>query len=231
MSSSLSASLPNSLPKAILFDHDGTLIDSESTHFALWNQALKPYGVAVDEAFYNEVMAGIPVPQNAEDVIAHFNLDVPPTQLAAEKQAITADFLAKQAFPLMPGAKEVLHACYDAGVTLAIVTGGTGLSVKKTVSTYGFEGMFSTVVAVEDVAHSKPAPDCYLKALSQLGLSANETMAVEDTEHGLKAAVAAGLACVALPTPLSIHHDFSTASRQYSCLLEWWQTEMQPLIK
>jgi len=60
--------------------------------------------------------------------------------------------------------------------------------------------------------HSKPAPDCYLLALQHMGLQAHDAVAFEDTEHGVTAAVAAGLACVAIPTPMSAGQDFSAAT-------------------
>ena len=75
-----------------------------------------------------------------------------------------------------------------------------------------FEALFSVVVSGDDVRHSKPAPDCYLLALARLGLRADECLAVEDTEHGLRAASLAGVGCLAVPTEMSRHHDFSLAA-------------------
>ncbi len=98
--------------------------------------------------------------------------------------------------------------------------------MERTLSLYGFEDYFSTVVAVEDVANSKPAPDCYLKALEEIGVAAGDAMAVEDTQHGLEAATSAGLRCVVIPTELSVNHDFSTASRVYSSLPQWLSEEL-----
>jgi beta-phosphoglucomutase-like phosphatase (HAD superfamily) len=62
------------------------------------------------------------------------------------------------------------------------------------------------------VVHSKPAPDCYLFALQRMGLAAQDVVAFEDTEHGVAAAIAAGMACVAIPTEMSVNHDFSAAT-------------------
>ena len=70
----------------LLFDHDGTLIDSESVHFDLWKDILLGYDVELSEDFYCEVMAGIPVKQNAVDLVEHFNIDVAPHVLAEQKK-------------------------------------------------------------------------------------------------------------------------------------------------
>ncbi|AXR05345.1 HAD family hydrolase [Salinimonas sediminis] len=207
--------------KAILFDHDGTLIDSEAVHFALWQQVLNAYDITLEREFHDEKMAGIPVNQNAKDVIAHFSLDADPAELADQKHALTAQYLAEQAFPLMDDAKAAIERCYEAGFTLAIVTGGSRLSLEKTLTTHGFSDMFSATVAVEDVAHSKPAPDCYQKVLAMLELDGSETVAVEDTMYGMQAALGAGIACIAIPTENSSDHDFTGAVGRFDSLTQW----------
>lgn len=80
----------------------------------------------------------------------------------------------------------------------------------------------TTVVTGNDVPHSKPAPDVYLLALQRLGLTAAQCLAVEDTQHGVAAATAAGLRCVAVPTALSAHHRFDQA---HAVLAGWADVE------
>ncbi|WP_218311644.1 HAD family hydrolase [Alteromonas antoniana] len=210
----------------ILFDHDGTLIDSEATHYRLWQEVLAPYDITLSENFYSAEMAGIPVNQNAKDVVRHFGMKVEPQVLADAKHEKTRLFLQSQAFPLMPFAKETVKACAEAGYTLGIVTGGSGLSVKRTLETYELAQYIKTVVAAEDVEHSKPAPDCYLKAAAHLNMTSEQCIAVEDTQHGLEAAINAGMRCVVIPTSHSEKHDFRTASSQYSSLQEWVEAEI-----
>lgn len=210
----------------ILFDHDGTLIDSEATHYRLWQEVLAPYDIELSEDFYASEMAGIPVNQNARDVVRHFALELKPQILADAKHEKTRAFLQSQAFPLMPFAEETLKACAEAGYTLGIVTGGSGLSVKRTLETYGFDKWIQTVVAAEDVEHSKPAPDCYLKAARQLKASSQQCVAVEDTQHGLEAAINAAMRCVVIPTSHSEKHDFSLATSRYNSLREWTEAEI-----
>lgn len=212
--------------KAVLFDHDGTLIDSETIHFRLWSHVLAEEGVELSYDFYCQIMAGIPAPQNARDVVKQFSLKTKPEKLTEHKYRLTRQFLRDQAFPLMPYAKETITRCYEAGFKLGIVTGGTRISVERTLDTYGMRDMISSTVTVEDVEHSKPAPDCYRKALHELSVEAGESMAVEDTEHGLHSAVAAGLRCVVIPTALSQHHEFSTATSCYSSLEAWLDKEL-----
>lgn len=220
---------PGTTLQAVLFDHDGTLIDSEAVHFGLWQETLKPFGVSLTEQYYNEVMAGVPTPQNGIDVVRDFKLNTDAQQLANTKTQLTENYLHKQPFPLMPFAKETLALCHQRGLRIAIVTGGSKYSVQRTLSCYGFSQWVECVVAVEDVERSKPAPDCYLKALNIMQLSAQQAIAIEDTEHGLAAAVAAGLDCVAIPTAQSAGHDFTTAVAQYEDLSEWTGTQFNRL--
>lgn len=209
----------------LLFDHDGTLIDSETVHYDLWKDILHEYRVELSEDFYCEVMAGIPVKQNAVDLVEHFQLDVAPAVLADKKHKSISDYLDRQAFPLMPFAKETLSTCFKNGYTIGIVTGGSKKSVEKTLSQYELGGYVSCVVAVEDVENSKPAPDCYELAMAKLNKSPSECVAIEDTQTGMNAAVSAGLACVVVPTVLSKHHDFTRATVQYTSLNEWVSRE------
>ncbi|MBU2977563.1 HAD family phosphatase [Alteromonas sp. C1M14] len=208
--------------RTILFDHDGTLIDSEQAHFAIWQDLLASYGVTLTDDFYTQVMAGIPVAQNAVDAVKAFSMTVTPAVLAEQKHEKTRQYLYKQAFPLMPYALTMIKKTYDAGYQLAIVTAGSRLSVERTLSTYGVRHMFSTTVAVEDVANSKPAPDCYELAMARLNRTAEECVAVEDTEHGMRAALRAGIPAVVIPTAHSQAHDFSDATAQYNSLQHWW---------
>lgn len=208
----------------ILFDHDGTLIDSETTHYALWKQVLKDYGVDLGFAFYQENMAGVPTTQNAIDVVKAFSLSVEASVLEGKKHQSLTAYLAKQAFPAMADTVDVVRRAYAAGYVLGIVTGGSRESVNTTLSTYGIGECFSTIVAVEDVIHSKPAPDCYLLAMQQLGVNASQCVAVEDTEHGMRAALGAGISCAVIPTVLTESLAFEGACGRFNSLSDWYDS-------
>jgi len=210
----------------LLFDHDGTLINSERVHFTLWREIVASYGAELTDEFYCKVMAGIPVNQNAKDVVEHFSLDVEPEQLAKKKHDKVEAYLSQQAFPLMPHAAETIKACADAGFTIGIVTGGSTLSVEKTLTNYGLAQYISCVVAVEDVTYSKPAPDCYQLAMEKLGVSPGECIAIEDTYTGMQSALSAELACVVIPTTQSATHDFTQATSRYESLPLWLEQEI-----
>lgn len=198
--------------QAVLFDHDGTLVDSEAVHLDVWNEVLAEFGVAIDTDSYQRHYAGVPTDVNARDLVRLHRLPIDPVALAARKVAVTEQGLQRAPFPLMPQALDVLQRLADAGLRMAVVTGANGFGVLSTLRGHALEHRFEAWVSRDDVRHSKPAPDCYLLALQRLGLSADQCIAVEDTGPGLTAAVGAGLRCLAIPTELSATHDFSKAS-------------------
>lgn len=198
--------------KAILFDHDGTLVDSEVVHWGIWQQVLAPFGVSMDEATYRQHHSGVPTPENARKLVAEHRIDMSAAALADLKEIATAEHLARTAFPLIPGAREAVRQFHAAGLVLAVVTGGGRSAALSSLRAYGMEDCFSTIISCESVERGKPAPDCYLLAMKQLGLQAEECIAIEDTQHGLEAAHGAGVACYCIPNAMSANHDFSLAS-------------------
>lgn len=197
--------------RAILFDHDGTLVNSEPIHYRMWTQVLQRYGFTLTEQQYKDHYAGVPTPANAIDLVQRFGIDESPEQLAEAKNAATRAYLERQSFPLMPGVEAAISFFHSAGLKLAVVTGASVNGVQTTLQVNEFKDYFSAVVSGDDVQASKPAPDCYLLALERLGVSAAECLAIEDTLHGLEAAFRAGIDCVALPTEMSRHQDFNLA--------------------
>jgi len=204
--------------KAVLIDHDGTLVDSEVCHFQMWVEVLRTYGVSLREKAYKNYYAGIPTPANAADMIQRYRLETSADQLIRQKTIKTQSFLADVAFPLMPGALDAIKQLHEHGLKLAIVTGASRDGVEKTISCYGFGKYVSSFVSGDDVSHSKPAPDCYLLAMRKLGVVADECVAIEDTEHGVNAATAAGINCMAVPTPMSENHNFCNAVQVFTNL-------------
>ncbi len=197
--------------RAILFDHDGTLVNSEPVHYRMWAQVLQRYGLALTEQQYKAHYAGVPTPANAIDLVRRFGIDESPERLAEAKNAATREYLDRQAFPLMSGVEEAISCFHNAGLKLAVVTGASANGVQTTLRVNEFTDYFSAVVSGDDVRASKPAPDCYFLALERLGVTAAECLAIEDTQHGLEAAFRAGINCVALPTEMSRHQDFRSA--------------------
>lgn len=198
--------------KAILFDHDGTLVNSEFTHFYIWQQVLRSYGVNFTEEQYKADHSGIPTPKNAEIFIDRFNLSDSAVSLIAQKEAGTREYLLRNQYPLMPLVIDVIKLIENYHLKMAVVTGAGGESARCTLKSYDLEKYFVCVVSGDDVLHSKPAGDVYLHAVEKLKLLPSQCIALEDTATGVKSAHAAGIICCAIPNVFSNHHDFTLAN-------------------
>jgi beta-phosphoglucomutase-like phosphatase (HAD superfamily) len=198
--------------KAILFDHDGTLVDSEIIHYQLWEEILKSYGICMTLDDYVKYNAGIPTPQNAQRMVGKYDLPgITDDHLIEDKNIATTAWLSNHYFPLMPNAGEVLDYFFENNMKLAVVTGASSEGVHSTVTAHDLSGHFSTIVSGDDVENSKPAADCYLLAVHKLGLNPGQCIAIEDTENGVLAATSANIPCVAVASEISGSHDFSGA--------------------
>lgn len=197
--------------KAILFDHDGTMVDSEAIHFEIWKEILKKYNVTLPKANYKTYHSGNPTSRNAEILVDQFDLSISPVILADEKNQSTYLYLKTSKFPLMPFVRDTIEYFKAKDLVLGVVTGAGLFSVESTLKGHHLEKFFNVVSTSENVIKSKPDPSVYLYALEQLGLSAEEAIAIEDTENGIKSAKAAGLICCAVKNEYSASHDLSLA--------------------
>ncbi len=207
--------------RAVLFDHDGTLVDSEHTHYGMWADILRPHGIAFSMEEYVAHHVGVPTPGNAAKILDDYpSVPMTAADLVQAKQAATRAFLATSAFPLMPDARETLQFLAMRGLQTAIVSGAAAKVVAATVASHRMADLVSVVVSGHDVPANKPAPDCYLFAAQKLGVEPGECVAIEDTESGVAAAVSAGISCIAIASPMSQAHDFSNAAATVASLSE-----------
>ncbi|WP_049723189.1 HAD family hydrolase [Gilvimarinus polysaccharolyticus] len=198
--------------QGVIFDHDGTLVDSERKHYQLWVTLLAEYGVEFPEADYKAHLAGVPTHFNAEYLTTHYPLPISAATLLSKREALTQDAFGKKPCPLISGASELVEWVANKSLKMAIATGATAYEVQPTLDHYAFGRHFSIVAARDDVANAKPAPDVYLLALKRMGISANTCIALEDSPTGLHSALAAGLDCIVVQNDYSRGLDFSGAT-------------------
>ena len=199
--------------KAVLFDFDGTLANSEQNHFEVWNIVLEACGEApLDEYTYSHGLAGLPVPEAARHVKEHLSLAVPLNDIIQRKVAETGRYFTEHPVDMMPFAKDILTLCRECGLKLALVTASSRAELAPTFKHHGLAPFFDAVVTRDDVERSKPFPDSYLLGLERLGVSAEQAVAVEDTTHGVLAAHRADIPVAAVPNEHSRSGDFSAAT-------------------
>lgn len=186
-------------PAAVLWDMDGTLVDTEPYWMAaegplvasfggVWTheQALSLVGLGLDDSA--RILQAAGVRMQTQEIIDHLT-DTVSSRLRAEGA------------PFRPGARELLAGLREAGIKTALVTMSMRRMAETVVSAIPFEA-FDVVIAGDDAVRPKPHPDPYLQACAALGVDVADTVAIEDSPNGLRSAVASG--AVALGVPLMV---------------------------
>ncbi|NOU52432.1 HAD family hydrolase [Pseudoalteromonas sp. JBTF-M23] len=212
--------------RAILFDFDGTLVDSEALHFQSWMRVLAPWQVSYDELAFCDEFSGVPTLKSAEILNQRHKLNTQAQLLAEQKNRLFVDVAATMLPSLMPNADEVLKLASKQYI-LALVTGSTREEALPVLKHYALDSLFACIVCKDDVTHPKPHPEPYCKALSLLGLKSSEAIAIEDTHTGLSSATSAGLKTIVVPNHHSKEQDFSQASYNVENLQAAWETLKQ----
>ena len=205
--------------RAIVFDLDGVVLDTESTSFASWKRAYREHGHALPG---DRWVAAIGSDGSRFDPLAHLReLVGPDLDEVAMQRARRAhrDALLSRLRPL-PGVVELLDQALHAGVATAVASSSEREWVEDRLSSLGIRERFRVLCCREDVERVKPDPALYLAAVEALGVEPREAVAIEDSPNGLVAAVEAGLFSVAVPGPMTRGLDFSSADLVLRSLAE-----------
>ena len=201
--------------KALLWDHDGVLVDTEELYFQATREAFATAGVLLTEALYREHF--LVVGQGAWHLVTARGVDDETlAALKAERNARYAALLA-EGDRVIPGVREVLAALAP-HFQMAIVTTSRRVNFDIIHRASGIPALFSFVLAREDYVESKPAPEPYLRAVAKIGVPAAECLVIEDSRRGMLAAKAAGLTCWVVPSELTRASSFAEADRRFDSL-------------
>jgi HAD superfamily hydrolase (TIGR01509 family) len=204
--------------KALLFDFDGTLIDTEGPSFRAWQEIYADHGHELALERWVERVGTI----GGFDPLEHLGSLAGEIDRAAinERRIRRRDALIELEL-LRAGVPEYLEQARGLGVRVGIVTSGPREWVASHLARLGeADGWDCIVCADRDASAAKPAPTLYLRALAALGVSASEAIAIEDSPNGIRAATGAGVFCVAVPNPVTVSLDLSAADLVVESLLE-----------
>ncbi len=189
--------LPPGPFKAYLFDCDGTIADSMPLHYIAWKRALGEWGCEFPEStFY--AWGGMPVVEIIRSLNERHALAMPVEQVAHRKEEYYYEIL-----PHLEPVPEVLEhiEARHGEIPFAVVSGSTRESVTESLRTLRLLDRFETLVCAGDYTHGKPHPEAFLLAAERLGVAPEDCLVFEDTEMGIAAATAAGMASVKVPQP------------------------------
>ena len=186
--------------QALLFDLDGTLIDSMPHHHEAWVAWHARHGLTLDVEGFFTATAGR---SNAE-ILADMLPAASPAEIEAkadEKEALYREIAAKS-LTLIAGAQAYVEQARAAGLQLAVCTASTPLNMKLAFERFGIDGWVDTVTSPADGLRGKPHPDIFLEAAKRLGIAPEACLVFEDAPLGIEAARRAGMRAFALTTTL-----------------------------
>ena len=188
------------MSQALLFDLDGTLVDSDAGHLAAFQRIFAPFGINLDRALYASHVMGASNAMIGERFLPH----LPEAERAAlleAKEAAYRDGLG--GLEATRGAAELLAYAERRGLPCAVVTNAPRANVEKVLAAIGLKERLPIWVIGGELARSKPDPLPYLTALTLTGARAENAVAFEDSLSGVRAAAAAGIAVVGVATALA----------------------------
>jgi HAD superfamily hydrolase (TIGR01509 family) len=198
--------------RAVVFDLDGTLLDTEGYQWKGWVLPLREFGIELTLDDYL-IYAGRSGSMIDKELIERFSLGVEFGTVLAKKKVLLNKWFREEELSKMIMAEEAVKYCLDNGYQVALCSGGDIDEVRLKLERSGLLKYFDIITCGSDVTRNKPFPDVYLEAVKRLGLEPEECLALEDTQYGLQAAKDARLSCFAIPHQFSKGQDFSRADR------------------
>lgn len=210
--------------KAVIFDLDGTLIDSEENHYESDRVLLARRGITFSRED-KKAFVGKDINEMVRRIKANYGLASDVQSLMDEKNAIYRS-LALKSSRLYPPMKTVLEEFRKRKLPMAIATGSNASIAGEILESLGVRGFFSMIVSSSEVRKGKPEPDIFLETARRMAVEPSAAIVFEDTRFGVEAALRAGMTCVAMPAP-SDNPD-EKVFQQADCLIKGGPDELDP---
>ena len=195
----------------MLWDLDGTLVDSEEFHWRSWRDVLAPEGLSIT---YKEFLASFGMKNDPimRNWLGNGYTPERALRLSEAKEADYRRLVAEHGLTPLPGAREWLSALHAEGWKQAIVTSAPAENATVMLRALGLGEVFEAVVTAEDVSHGKPDPEVFLKGAARVGVPPSHSIVVEDAAAGIEGARRAGMKCVGVSRHVALKADVVVAS-------------------
>jgi HAD superfamily hydrolase (TIGR01509 family) len=183
---------------SVIFDLDGTLVDSEPNYYEAGRQTLAEQGITDFTWADHEQYVGISTQETLARWKERYALDAPLDVLLADKNRRYLE-LARASTRVYPEMRKFVELLAGDGVPMAVASGSSRAAIEAILEGTGLSAYLQTIVSAEEVTRGKPAPDVFLEAARRLGADPADCVVLEDAAPGAAAAYAAGMRCIAVP--------------------------------
>ena len=178
--------------KAVIFDMDGVIFDTERVYLEIWQSVFEKYGYKMTKELYITVM-GTGRKNVIKTFLENFGDDLPIEKMYEEKDNQLFYIIENQGIPLKEGVKELFSMLKEKNYKIALATSAKRERVEKQIKDKWLKESFDAIVCGDDVEKGKPSPDIFLKAAKEIDVEAKDCSVVEDSPAGIKAAFSGGM--------------------------------------
>jgi beta-phosphoglucomutase len=182
----------------VILDMDGIIIDSEPVYRLAWQQAAAELGYDLSDEFYGSLL-GLTTPDAEAKVYERFGPEFPISRFRELWPARWRRLVETKGIPVKPGLGNFLKVLEEHRLPVAVGTSSEAELVATSLRAAGLDGRFACIVSGDQVANGKPAPDIFLEAARRLGVTPGRCIVLEDSDAGILAAAAAGMASIIIP--------------------------------
>jgi len=206
--------------KAVLFDMDGVIVDTEPLHRKAYFLMFKDIGIHVTEQMYTRY-TGQSTLNICKQLVGHFNLDTDPkTLVAIKRKHFKYLFENDTSLQLLDGVLDLIKNYHDNGLTLVLASSASMPNINRIFERFNLDQYFVAKLSGADLKQSKPHPEIFIKAAKASGHPKKNCMVIEDSSNGIKAANDAGIFVVGYDSTHSTDQDYSKADKVVSSFSE-----------
>ncbi len=212
--------------KALIFDFDGLIIDTEMPDYESWQSVFRSHGQSLPIEKWGQIVGGSAAsdfdPHNYLESLIDASLDREEVWINRRQHYLETVSIQ----PILPGVEDSLAQAPTMNLKLGIASSSPDNWVRGHLARLNLLHHFHTIKTADDVSHTKPDPELFQAVLDEFEIQASEAIVFEDSPNGVLAAVAAGIPCVAIPNPLTSQLKFEKASLQLNSLADMALSEM-----
>ena len=204
--------------KAVIFDFDGLILDTESPAYESWQEIYQDYGCSLPISDWLKCVGTADAFDPHDNLEAQVGHPLDRAELHTKRRARVSSLMDSQS--ILPGVRDRITEAKTLGLRLGVASSSPRSWVVDNLSRLKLEHHFSTIKCSEDVKRVKPDPALYLGAIRELRVQADEAIVFEDSLNGVTAAKRAGIFCVAVPNAITQYSSFELADLQLSTLAD-----------